>query len=287
MNIHSTAVPLLQRVRGEGRIAAKHSGGRTRLDTLYQDGAAKIRLPRRTADPLEAVLINTAGGVTGGDRLDWQADAADNCNLTLTTQACEKTYKSTAGRAEITVRLVVGANARLAWLPQETILFDRAALSRSIEADVSSGGSLLLVEPVVFGRAAMNETVRQCRFHDRWRIRHEGRLIHAEDFRLDGDIADILANRAVLDGATAMASLLLLGKDAESLAGAANELLNGIDDARGAAGFIQTRDTGKLGETGKLIARIVAKDGYCLRRALIPLIELLNGAAGLPKIWAS
>ena len=281
MNMRETVATRLQRVHGAGRIAAKQSGGRTRLDTLYQDGAAKIRLPRRSADPLEAVLINTAGGVTGGDRLDWQAEVAEACRLTLTTQACEKTYKSTEDDAHIRVRLKVGQKAHLGWLPQETILFDRSALSRQIEADIAPGGSLLLVEPVVFGRAAMGEAVAHCRFRDRWRIRVGGRLVHAEDYRLAGAVASALAGPAVLAGATAMASLILIGSDAERLVDPANEVLNGVAGVTGAAGFIDTT------ETGKLIARMVARDGYCLRRALVPLIEALNGAAGLPKIWAS
>ena len=33
------------------------------------------------------------------------------------------------------VRLEVGDGARLAWLPQETILFDRARLARRIDVD--------------------------------------------------------------------------------------------------------------------------------------------------------
>ena len=59
-----------------GRALPCASGGRTRVERLYQEGAAKIRMPRTSsADPLEAMLINTAGGLTGGDRLDWQIEA--------------------------------------------------------------------------------------------------------------------------------------------------------------------------------------------------------------------
>ena len=271
----------MQRVRGEGRVAVSHSGGRTRLSELYQQGAAKIRLPRRHDHGVEAVLINTAGGMTGGDRLHWRCDAGEGADLTLTTQACEKVYRAGAGQAEVSVNLRAGAEARLAWLPQETILFDRSALKRTINVDLAADSQGLLLEAVIFGRSAMGETVTQCVLHDRWRVRHEGRLIHAEDFRISGEIQPTLAKAAVTGGATAMATILLTGETAEARAKPARALLNGVGAAASAVAFTE------LAGTGKLLARLVAEDGYHLRRVLIPLLVLLNGSQPLPKIWAN
>lgn len=271
----------MQRVRGEGRVAVSHYGGRTRLSELYQQGAAKIRLPRRHDHGVEAVLINTAGGMTGGDCLHWRCDAGEGADLTLTTQACEKIYRSSEGQGEVAAHLRAGAGTRLAWLPQETILFDRSALKRSIDVDLAADSQCLLLEAVIFGRSAMGETVTQCALHDRWRVRHEGRLIHAEDFRISGSIQTILAKAAVTGGAKAMATILLTGETAEARAKPARDLLNGLDAASSAVAFTE------LAGTGKLLARLVAEDGYHLRRVLIPLLELLNGSQPLPKIWAN
>ena len=52
-----------QRARGVGRLRTKASAGRTRLDTFYQEGCAKIRLPETFEAGMEAVLINTSGGL--------------------------------------------------------------------------------------------------------------------------------------------------------------------------------------------------------------------------------
>ncbi|TIU63331.1 MAG: urease accessory protein UreD, partial [Mesorhizobium sp.] len=41
-----------------------------------------------------------------------------------------------------------------------------------------------------------------------------------------------------------------------------------------------------VGRSGKLLARLTAGDGYQLRKRLVPLVELLNGRAGLPKLWS-
>ena len=95
----------------------------------------------------------------------------EGARLVVGTAAAEKIYRSTGPDADMEVALAVRAGGQLAWLPQETILFDRARLSRRIEIDLAEGASLVMAEAVVFGRAAMGETMREGRFADRWRLR--------------------------------------------------------------------------------------------------------------------
>lgn len=263
----------LQRARGAGRIAVLADQGRTRLDRLYQDGCGKIRLPRDDrAEGLEAVLINTAGGVTDGDRLDWRAEAGPAAGLTLTTQACEKVYRARrGGHAEVTTELTVGPDARIDWLPQETILFDGGALRRRLEADLAPGARLLVAEAVILGRGAMDETVRHGVLSDRWRIRREGRLVFADDLRLDGAIAETAAAAPLLNGASAFASLLLVAPDADAA-------LPAVRAALGPTGGASAFD-------GKLFARVAAPDGFTLRRLLIPALEALRDGRPLPRVW--
>jgi urease accessory protein len=266
------ANPPLQRAAGAGRIAVKAEHGATRLARLYQDGCAKIRLPTdHAAQGLEAVLINTSGGLTGGDRMSWRADAEAGAQLTLTTQACEKVYRARDGRAEVSVSLNAASGARIDWLPQETILFDGAALSRTLEADLAGDARLLVVEAVVLGRTAMGETVRRGALRDRWRIRREGRLVFADDLRFEGPIADVAALAPTLAGGKAFASLLLVAEDAPRFL---DPLRQAIGPAGGASAF-----------DGKLFARIVGPEGLSLRRALLPAIAALRDGAPVPRVW--
>jgi urease accessory protein len=267
----------MQRVDARGRLSVKSSPGGTRLERLFQEGAAKIRLPHRHGPGLEAVLINTAGGLTGGDRIEWEAEVGDGAALTLTTQACEKVYRAGEGEAQITCRLRVGKDASLAWLPQETILFDRSALRRRLEIDVAPGARALILEATVFGRTAMGEEVQHAAFRDRWRVRVGGRLVHAEEFALEGAGADTLRRAAAGAGARAMATVLVVGGDAEASASAIGDMLGPSGGA----------STWTVGDAGKLLARLTATDGRALRQRLIPLLQLLTGEAGLPKIWSS
>lgn len=265
-----------QRVAGRGRLFCGKSGGRTRLQRLYQDGSAKIRMPAVQGDPLEAVLINTAGGLTGGDRLGWEIEVGDGASASITTQACEKIYRAASDRAETTVSLDVGAGGGIAWLPQETIVFDRAAFARTLDVTLAGSAEVLLLEATLFGRLAMGEQAVLGNFHDRWRVRQDGRLIHAEDFRIGPDIAAGLQRRAVAGGARAIATLLLVSPRAEALLEPARAI---IADQGGASFW-------SVGQSGKLLARLTAGDGYQLRKRLVPLVELLNGRAGLPKLWS-
>lgn len=265
-----------QRVAARAELSVSYIEGRTRLSRLYQEGAAKIRLPRVDDGPLEGVLINTAGGLTGGDRLAWSIDVGPMGSAIVTTQACEKVYRAQSGHAGVSCELSVRAGARLAWLPQETIVFDRAAFSRNLNAELAEGSEALIVEATVFGRRAMGESVSDAMFRDRWRIRRGGKLVHAEDFSIGPSVAETLSKAAVADGATAIATVLLVSDSAAERLQTARRI---VGDRGGASAW-------SVAGTGKLLARLFAADGYLLRKRLVPLVELLNGQAGLPKVWS-
>lgn len=276
-NVESTQAALIsQRVNGLGRLSVHFKDGRTRLDRLYQEGAAKLRMPRKGGDPLEAILINTAGGLTGGDRLQWEVALQENARALVTTQACERIYRTSGGEARIATRLKAAKGTYLAWLPQETILFDRSALSRSLDVELQEGAEALLVETTIFGRLAMGEQIEQASFKDRWRVTVGGHLVHAEQFSIGPDVTAQLKARAVTNGAAAIATVLLISDRVEKL----------LDAARQAIGDDGGASVWQVGTTKKLTARLYAPDSYTLRKRLEPLLSLLNEKAGLPEIWS-
>lgn len=263
----------MQRARGVGRVVAKVRDGATHLDQLYQDGCAKIRLPHTHNPALEAVLINTAGGLTGGDVMEWHAEVAAGGNLVLTTQACERIYKSTGDVANVRTRLVAGAGAHIDWLPQETILFDASQFKRRIDIDLAEGATLTAVEAVLLGRDAMGETARNALFSDQWRIRRKGRLIHAEATALRGDPASERDGIALLAGMRAFATIVRIAPDAERLLAQLQPQLPASLQIAASA----------IGE--RLILRAMAPSGLALRRLIVPIIAELSGGGSLPRLW--
>src|ERR1700761_2048102 len=155
MEASSASVFAANRARGAVAFDVRLIDGVTRRRALHESGSLRVRFPSPEGEGLSAVFVNTAGGVAGGDRFDIEITAHEGARLTLTTAAAEKIYRATAEPAELNVALKVAAGARLAWLPQETILFHRASMSRHIDIDLADGAALLLCEIAVFGRSAM------------------------------------------------------------------------------------------------------------------------------------
>jgi urease accessory protein len=274
----------LQRASGRARLSIRRDGGVSRLERLFQEGAAKIRFPNvANNSPPEAVLINTAGGLTGGDRFRVEVEIGDGAGAVVTSQACEKIYRSSGGAARVENNLRIGRKAFCAWLPQETILFDQARLERRIDIDLEDGARLMAIEPVILGRLAMGETMRAGSLRDRWRIRRCGRLVHAEDLRLEGEIDMLTGSAPLMAGNRAAATIVLVTDDAEDHLAAVRDMLG--EEQTGAASAWD----------GRMIIRLLALSGQKLRALMIPLIRLLLGrlaseggmVPALPRVWTT
>ena len=110
--------------------------------------------------------------------------ALDHACVTLTSQAAERIYRALDEPARISTTLSVASAAKLAWCPQETIVFDRARVRRETQIAVSSGAELLALEWIVLGRAAHGETVASGHVVDSWRVEKDGRLVWADSLRI-------------------------------------------------------------------------------------------------------
>ncbi|MBV1867363.1 MAG: urease accessory protein UreD [Marinosulfonomonas sp.] len=244
----------------------------TRIQTLRHSGSLRTLFPTPRSQGMSAVLINTAGGITGGDEFSIDASAGAGSRLTLTTQAAERAYRAQPGETgTVTVKLCVKPKAQIAWLPQETLLFEKSSLRRRLDAEVATDAGLLVVEPIVFGRIAMGEVLTEARFEDRWRVHRDGTLIFADMVKMDGAIQHQLEQSAIADHARAMATVLLVAPNAEAMLPRLQALLG---DTCGAS----------LIRPGVLLARLLAPDSFLLRRTLIPVIRLLNQNE-IPKTW--
>jgi urease accessory protein len=257
--------------RASGHIALRvaASAGRTRRTRVHEAGSLRVRFPNATAEALEAVIVNTGGGMTGGDRFAVEIALAEGSSLIAGTAAAEKIYRSTGADAVMHVILEVGAGARLSWLPQETILFDGVRLSRRIEVDLAGDAALLMAEAVVLGRSAMGEVVEGGFFADRWRVRRGGRLVFAESVRLDGAIAEKLGRPAAAAGGVAIATVLATP----------------ADDAKVAAvrALEFAGEAGISAWNGVAVTRLCAQDGAALHRDLIAVLAALGQR--VPRLW--
>ena len=244
----------------------------TRRRHLHELGSLRVRFPSPEAQGLSAVFVNTAGGIAGGDRFDIDIAAGEGSQLTVTTAAAEKIYRAQGPAAQINIALKAAAGSHLAWLPQETILFDRARVSRKIEIDLAESASLLLCEIVVFGRAAMGEKMLTGSFTDRWRLRRGGRLVFAETVRLEGDIGAKLGQSAIAKGGVAIGTALIVPGD-EALVERIREASDSFSGEVGISSW-----------NGFAMARFCAQDAAKLRADMIAVLGSIGGPA-LPRLW--
>jgi urease accessory protein len=261
------------RSRGGVSIAFKQADdGITRLSDLHEFGGFRAKLPR-THGLTEAVLINTGGGLLGGDSARFDMSVAESAAAQVTTQSAERVYRSLGPDCRVDIALSVAPGARLHWLQQETILFNEARLARAITADVAADATLLLVEATVFGRAAMAESVVAGSLNDVWRISRGGTLVYADTVRLEGDMQAAMGRAALGAGAAAMATILYVSPDA-------------ADRLEGARATI-AQPTGRAAVSawnGQLVGRLLAPSAEALKSDLARLAAHLSGFA-LPRVW--
>ncbi|HEY0957998.1 MAG TPA: urease accessory protein UreD [Novosphingobium sp.] len=272
----AAGVPLSLRSRGDLDLFFCNREGRSRINRAYQSGCLRMRLPRTEAAAERpcAVIINTAGGVAGGDRLDQRIAWGEGAIATVTTQAAEKVYRALAEGAEIATRLEVGAGADAEFIPQETILFDQSRLRRDTQVLLAGNVTFLGLEAVVLGRAAMGETMRRGMLRDRLRIWRGGRLIYADTLTLDGEIDALMRRAAIGDGARGMAVIVHASATAESLRDPVREALENASGLAAASCW-----------NGLLAVRLLAPDGEILRHDIALALGALRQGLPLPRVW--
>jgi urease accessory protein len=251
----------------------------TRIMDVFQRAPMRIMFPRATGAAVEeAVLINTAGGVAGGDRLQYGVTALPDASIAVTSQAAEKVYRVLSEPARIATTLKVCEGAKLAWLPQETIVFNRGRLRRTTEIELSSGAELLALEWLVLGRAAHGEEMIGGYISDSWRIRKDGRLIWADGFHAADETFPHLHRTALLSHCKALATLIYFGPRLD----AQLELVRDIAPSLGC--HCAATSVG-----GLIVVRFAAKVSSDLRRALRSLLQQFGAELGpfrVPKMWS-
>jgi urease accessory protein len=165
-----------------------------------------------------------------------------------------------------------GASAE--WLPQETIVFDRAMVQRDLQVHLAIGATFTGLESIVLGRAEMGETVQQVWLRDGWRIWRGDRLIYADALNLCGDVGKLLTRTPTLQGRLAFANLFHVGPHAEAGLQSVRNTLADTACIAGASAW-----------NGMLSVRLVAHDSAALRQGVARALSVIRGNLALPRVW--
>jgi urease accessory protein len=273
----ATLTKALAPVRVDGGIAVafKADQGTTRIATLAEHGGYRLKFPDSVGDALEGVVVNTGGGVVGGDRVTFSVSAGAGAQAAITTATAERIYRSTGAASELDVKLAAASGATLAWLPQATILFSQSRLKRRFEVDLAPDARLLMTEATIFGREASGEVMGEGLLQDVWRVRRGGDFVFAEATRLDGNLTELLARPAIAASVRGVALLLCVAPDIEETRDAVRAAIAGCDVLAGVSAW-----------NGMLVMRAQAKRLDALQLSLRRAIDALQ-IAHPPQAWSA
>jgi urease accessory protein len=261
-----------QRALAEARGSFVRVGMRTEPARLFETGGLRWRFPR-SSSPCEAALVNTGGGVAGGDSYSVSLTLNEHAEVEASTPSAERIYRSDGPAATIATRLMLKPGARLFWLPQETLMFEGARLERRLEVETSGEAEFIVAETLVFGRLAMGETRIDASVRDSWRVRRDGRLVFADETRIDHAGAT-LDRKAVGAGARALSTIVVSAPNIEARL---PDLRAALDAARSGV------ESGASAFDGLIVARLLAGSFDQLRTGLVASIIALGGRK--PRLW--
>jgi urease accessory protein len=265
-------LPRMQRAVGESRVVFAVRDGATRLVDLYQRDPCRVLFPDpEPGEALQAVLLTTSGGVTGGDVLTMAIEIGPGGEAVVATQAAEKIYRASLSSEPCTmdIAVTVGEGAILDWLPQETIVFEGARLKRRTAADVAAGGSLLACEMVVLGRAASGERFTRGLLLDSWSVRRAGKLVWTDTLRTEGETP----TGAGFGDANALATVIGVWDEPQPGFDKARTLLEAADQVRAGVTLVN----------GIMVARVLG-EATAVRAAVTRFLTAFRERR-LPRVW--
>jgi urease accessory protein len=271
----------LQRSDGFARLVVSGSPHGTRIVDIFERSPTKFMFPGLRHAPVEeVVIVNTGGGIAGGDRVEFDVTVLSDASIAVTSQAAERVYRALNEPARIRTRLKIRDRAKLAWLPQETIVFNGGRILRNAEIDISSGAEVLALESLVLGRVAFGEKLAFGEITEGWRIRLNGRLIWADCFRAPEEVFPRFRSRALLADFKAICTLIYFGADVETR----------VQFMRDLAPQLRCNCVATA-VSGLMIARLGAQDPAELKAGLSQILMRFDRARGpgpfrLPKMWS-
>lgn len=154
----STAPALSTSWHGHLKLDYAQRDDKTILDRVFVQAPLKVQRPfYPEAGTCHTVMLHTAGGVVGGDRLSLQVSLQPQTHALITSAAAAKIYRSNGQEAQQTTQIRIGSDACLEWFPQETIVFNGAQYAQQLKVELDPGAIWMGWDITRLGRSAKGE----------------------------------------------------------------------------------------------------------------------------------
>jgi urease accessory protein len=185
---------------------------KTLLSRSYSQAPLKIQRPfYPEGDLCHSVMLHTAGGIVGGDRLSVQTHLHPHAQALVTTAAAAKVYDSNSKPAHQTTILTLEAGAYLEWLPQETILFNGALYHQTLRVNLGSEAVWLGWDVTRLGRTARGEQFATGKWRSHTEVWQGDRLLWVDRQGISGGSEMLSSPHGLADGSV-IGSLALVGR---------------------------------------------------------------------------
>ena len=164
----------------------KTAHGKTALVRLSHQGPLRIQKLFHDGDLAHCYLLHPPGGMVSGDSLQSRFRVHQGAKVLITTPASGKLYQARKNQILQTARthINITSDAFCAYLPQDTIVFDRAFGELESFLTVDSNATFIGWEHLIFGRRAGGYPFESGQLMQSLRIVREGRLLFRENLRL-------------------------------------------------------------------------------------------------------
>ncbi|KQZ40100.1 urease accessory protein UreD [Duganella sp. Root1480D1] len=207
------------------------------------------------------ILLHPPAGIAGGDELCIDVTADAGSHALLTTPGAAKWYRANGKPAWQRVRIRASHDARLEWLPQETIFFDATDANLLQEVELAPGARYIGCDILCFGRSASGERFARGTVRQQLQLRQAGRLLWWDQGVLHGG-SGAMQSPHVLGGATVCATLLAAGRSADA---ALVAQLRALDPALGVTSFKTVLVLRHLGYDAEHARQLMAQAWQVLR----------------------
>jgi len=191
---------------GKVDLVYAYQHDKTKLINSYSQAPLKIQSPFYPEGEAicHSVILHTAGGIVGGDRLSQSFHVQENAKTLITTAAASKIYRTNGKEAKQSIFVKVDKNAVLELVPQENIVFNNAVYFQEIKINLAPGASCFGWEITRFGRSARGEKF----LHGEWRSNTE---VWQEGSPIWIDRQWLLGSKEMFDSANALGGKPLVG----------------------------------------------------------------------------